>query len=352
MNQVVSAIIGVIATLFGLMLSPGLEPAASAATTQGYIYDSQLNGAASTHPISERGPPATYDRDINQDADDHRPRDAATRPSGPTTRDTNGYDASATLSRVNNSAGTTREPAAAITGDLSSFRGGRVAAKTGSCACSFVGATTVLVAHGTRRAIEEVRVGDKVIATDPETGEQEDKVVEHVVVQGDTDMDLVVDGEVITTTEDHPFWSVTEQRFERADQLAVGEEVLGADGRVITVSGLKVGTEHRAQAYDLEIEGIHTYHVGDSEILVHNVCPSIPGNPFRGPDAPKDAFAHLKKNHGLDPAVANNRLHVIKRDAGVGAADDVVIGRTGDVYDARTGELLDTLTNPGLGVSR
>ncbi|MGH2755947.1 MAG: polymorphic toxin-type HINT domain-containing protein, partial [Actinomycetota bacterium] len=148
--------------------------------------------------------------------------------------------------------------------DLAGF-----AAKT----CSFAGATTVLMADGTRKRIEDVEVGDRVIATDPETGEQAAKAVEHVFVHDDTVIDLVVDGEVITTTEDHPFWSVTDQRFERADDLAGGEQVLGADGRVITVSGPELRSEREAPAYNLAVEGIHTYHVGTSEVLVHNECP-------------------------------------------------------------------------------
>jgi hypothetical protein len=147
-----------------------------------------------------------------------------------------------------------------------------VAAKTAAKACSFAGATTVLMADGTRRPIEDVKVGDEVIATDPETGEQVAKTVEHVFVHDDIVVDLVVDGEVITTTADHPFWSVTDQRFERADELSRGEKVLGADGTVITVSGLELGTAREALAYNLSVKGIHTYHVGTDAILVHNSC--------------------------------------------------------------------------------
>lgn len=143
---------------------------------------------------------------------------------------------------------------------------------TAARACSFIGATTVLMADGSRQPIKDVRPGDKVIATDPETGEQLSKTVEHVFVHDDIVIDLVVDRDVITTTEDHPFWSVTDQRFERADELSPGEEVLGADGREVTVSGLKVGTKVKALTYNLEVESIHTYHVGDAGILVHNAC--------------------------------------------------------------------------------
>lgn len=77
---------------------------------------------------------------------------------------------------------------------------------------------------------------------------------------------------MLTTTEDHPYWSVDDQRFERADELGHGERILSADGRVIRVQGLEWVTGRDGWAYNLSVEGIHTYHVGADEILVHNSC--------------------------------------------------------------------------------
>ncbi|WP_460985788.1 polymorphic toxin-type HINT domain-containing protein, partial [Sinomonas halotolerans] len=155
---------------------------------------------------------------------------------------------------------------------VKSLSGASRAASTMAKACSFSGPTVVLMADGSHKAIEDVKVGDKVIASDPETGEQEAKTVQRVFVQDDTVVDLAVEGELITTTEDHPFWSATDRRFERADQLEPGEEILSADGRTIRVSGLEVGTRRQALAYNLSVEGIHTYHVGEGAVLVHNSC--------------------------------------------------------------------------------
>lgn len=160
--------------------------------------------------------------------------------------------------------------------DVRDLRALEKAAEAGARACSFAGTTTVLMADGTRKPIADIKVGDKVIATDPEKGEQRSTTVEHVYVHDDTVIDLVVDGEIITTTEDHPFWSVAEQRFERADQLTTGEGVLAADGRVIEVTGLAIGTARDTLAYNLAVEGIHTFHVGASEILVHNDSTCVP----------------------------------------------------------------------------
>lgn len=148
--------------------------------------------------------------------------------------------------------------------------------------CSFAGDTTVLMAGGSRKPISEVQAGDRVIATDPETGEQVAKEVTRVWVHRDSFVDLVVGDEVLTTTEDHPFWSVSDRRFKRADELKPGEKVLAADGRKLVISALRVGSARTAPAYNLSVKGIHTYHVGAEGVLVHNTCDVDPGPP-RGP---------------------------------------------------------------------
>lgn len=162
-----------------------------------------------------------------------------------------------------------------------------VATKTAANVCglkSFSSDTLVLMADGSKKPIEDIEVGDKVIATDPETGEQSARRVVHVWVHEDTLTDLKLDdGTALTTTEDHPFWSVDDQRFEPTDQLANGERVLGADGILVAVDGLDPDTARVGFAYNLTVEGLHTYRVGDDAILVHNAgcISSVIGNdPF------------------------------------------------------------------------
>ena len=69
----------------------------------------------------------------------------------------------------------------------------------------------------------------------------------------------------------------------------------------------------------------------------------VPGNPFTGANAQGDAFKHLAKYHGVSETQASDRLHKIKKAAGLGGADDVIFGRTGDVYNASTGEHIGNL---------
>ncbi|WP_307874807.1 polymorphic toxin-type HINT domain-containing protein [Frankia nepalensis] len=89
---------------------------------------------------------------------------------------------------------------------------------------------------------------------------------------------MLADGTVLATTEDHPFWSATDHRFERADELAPGEKLLRPDRRQTTVSGLQPDTSRQAPAYNLTVADIHTYYVlaGATPVLVHNNngCPT------------------------------------------------------------------------------
>src|SRR5690606_30918049 len=81
---------------------------------------------------------------------------------------------------------------------------------------SFAPGTLVLLADGSTKPIEEVELGDRVVATDPDTGESEpQKVVATIVGRGEKDLvEVTVDvdgdaGDAVSTlvaTAEHPFW--------------------------------------------------------------------------------------------------------------------------------------------------
>ncbi|WP_029215371.1 RHS repeat-associated core domain-containing protein [Kallotenue papyrolyticum] len=114
----------------------------------------------------------------------------------------------------------------------------------------------------------------------------------------------------------------------QAALLAVGAVVLVGSAVLLVDAGVKIYRKH------------------------HHVVQPIPGRPFRGRNAPEQAYGHLEKYHGVDRKTARNRLHKLKEQAGLAPDDDVVIGRTGDVYDERTGERIGSLTDPSLGKER
>lgn len=141
-------------------------------------------------------------------------------------------------------------------------------------ACSFSAGTTVVMADGSRKAIADVEVGDYVLAEDPETGERGPRRVTHVWKHEDTVVDLEIDGDLVTTTEDHPFWNVTDGEWQQAQDLDVGDLVRTTQGDLVEVGGVRLGTARTTTAFNLTVDGIHTYFVGvgEDDVLVHNTC--------------------------------------------------------------------------------
>jgi hypothetical protein len=148
-----------------------------------------------------------------------------------------------------------------------------IATKTVAKTCfkSFGGETRVLMGDGSTKPISEIDVGDMVLAQDPETGEIGARMVTRLWVHDDELVRLEIDGDIVRTTEDHPFWNDTDKKWQRADELDRGDLVLTADGRRVEV-GQMLGSAGRAPAYNLSVQGIHTYHVffGTDAVLVHN----------------------------------------------------------------------------------
>ena len=94
---------------------------------------------------------------------------------------------------------------------------------------SFDPATPVLMADGSTKPIEDVRLGDRVRSTDPQTGTTVAKPVTLLHLNKDTDLtDVTVrDGatgkkSVLHTTDHHPFWDATAKRWVDAADLAAG----------------------------------------------------------------------------------------------------------------------------------
>ncbi|MFJ9019058.1 polymorphic toxin-type HINT domain-containing protein [Streptomyces sp. NPDC102259] len=158
-----------------------------------------------------------------------------------------------------------------------------VGARLGGCLThSFVQGTEVLLADGTTKPIEDIEVGDEVVATDPASGETTTReVVDTIVTQDDKDfVDLTVatdsvkregdDASVIATTS-HPFWSPSQGTWVDAGDLKSGMTLRTEKGATVTVTEARHFIE-RQTTYDLTIGDVHTYYVlaGDIPVLVHN----------------------------------------------------------------------------------
>lgn len=150
---------------------------------------------------------------------------------------------------------------------------------------SFVPGTTVLMADGSRKPIEEVRVGEQVLATDPITGTTVARTVvatiigsglKHLVrVTVDLDGDKGDRTGVVVATDEHPFWVDNTGEWTNAEDLEPGDQLRTPSGALVEV--LRIHTQTRTRTvHNLTIDQIHTYYVDANgrQLLVHNdSCP-------------------------------------------------------------------------------
>ncbi|MFQ4142117.1 polymorphic toxin-type HINT domain-containing protein [Chlorogloeopsis sp. ULAP02] len=143
--------------------------------------------------------------------------------------------------------------------------------------------------------IEDIQVGDWVIADDPTTpGEIEARQVLNTVVRHTNKLvDIYIDGEVISTTEEHPFWT-PDKGWVEAKNLEVGSLLQTDDSRIIDVDKIEK-REGDFTVYNFAVEGWHTYFVSDLGVLVHNTQCPIPnykqGGKYTEPTLPDKVVA-------------------------------------------------------------
>ncbi|WGU94451.1 polymorphic toxin-type HINT domain-containing protein [Paenibacillus dendritiformis] len=121
------------------------------------------------------------------------------------------------------------------------------------------------------KPIEEIEVGDKVLAKDDETGEMAYKEVEWLF-QRDVEetYNITVGGEVITTTDEHPFWIVGTGWVESKD-LVVGDVVTTSGGNELAIEKIEIKKEYKT-VYNFKVKDFHTYFVSNLGIWTHNKC--------------------------------------------------------------------------------
>ncbi|MEV6151525.1 polymorphic toxin-type HINT domain-containing protein [Nonomuraea sp. NPDC052129] len=139
----------------------------------------------------------------------------------------------------------------------------------------------VKLADGTSKAIEKIKPGDKVLATDPIAGKTAPKAVV-AAFSGVAYLNLVqitvdIDGKkgdatgVILATEHHLFWDTKDGAWVRADQLASGGRLRAPDSVAIDVVSVATKQGHPT-VHDLTVTDFHSFYVaaGDTPVLVHN----------------------------------------------------------------------------------
>ncbi|WP_197288473.1 RHS repeat-associated core domain-containing protein [Nocardia sp. NRRL S-836] len=148
---------------------------------------------------------------------------------------------------------------------------------------SFVPGTRVLMADGSSKPIEEIELGDRVLATDPKTGTSRGQDVVRTIV-GDGSKNLVeitVDGqdEKIVATDGHPFWLPELKKWVRADKIVAGALLQTSAGAQVQVVQVWKWTAQR-RVHNLTVSGEHTYYViaGPVSVLTHNCGKAVSEN--------------------------------------------------------------------------
>lgn len=249
---------------------------------------------------------------------------------------------------------------------IKGFRKAEDELKAASCTInSFTPGTLVLLAGGTRKPIEQLKIGDRVMASDPSTGQTSVRpIVRTIIGSGVKDLvDITItlvkdDGSkqarIITATAGHPLYLPAARRWVEAGKLAVGDRLASLDhGRAVIVRLQRYSRP--ATVYNLTVGGIHTYYVvaGRAPVLVHN-CGGR--DPVTG-GLDDSTYNSISDAHGTD--VAEGVDYQVKRmhDGSATAADHEIPGighdpeALGDYFASRRGGATHTDRDTGAKVS-
>ena len=121
--------------------------------------------------------------------------------------------------------------------------------------------------------IEDIKSGDKVWATNPETGETALKeVVQTFRNEANELVHVTVNGEEIICTPTHPFY-VPVKGWTVACELRAGDRLQLVNGEYVVIEQVQHEIlETPVTVYNFEVADFHTYYVGDTGVLVHNKC--------------------------------------------------------------------------------
>jgi RHS repeat-associated protein len=179
------------------------------------------------------------------------------------------------------------------------------ARKAPSCN-SFVPGTLVLLADGTSKPIEEIELGDEVLAADEDMGKGAEGRPVTALIRSEGDKTLVTitvtaadgDTQQIAATDAHPFWVPDLREWVDAIDLIVGDWLQTSAGTWAQVTAIDVERK-RAVVHNVTVATDHTYYVAAgrtaSAVLVHNdSCPLLPSDEARA------VFDKQLKKYGKD----------------------------------------------------
>ena len=126
------------------------------------------------------------------------------------------------------------------------------------------------------------------------------QVLETYIRKVDRLVHLIISGEEIITTVDHPFY-VQGRGFIDAGNLLVGDKLVSSIGEDLLIENYNIEeTEHLIDVYNFQVEDFHTYHVGECAVWVHNADCTIEFKNKPGYDEEEFNQQLLDQQNGLN----------------------------------------------------
>jgi hypothetical protein len=137
------------------------------------------------------------------------------------------------------------------------------------CSCLVAG-TPVWTDRGPV-AIDKVRTGDRVLAQDVETGELAYKPVLRTTVRPKRPLlALEIGPRTVRLTSGHTFW-ISGKGWVKARDVKAGMRIHDVTG---TTPVRPAGSAKAERTYNLVVADFHTYFVGESRVLSHDITPA------------------------------------------------------------------------------
>lgn len=163
---------------------------------------------------------------------------------------------------------------ARVFGDRPARRGLRSPRSTPSSTSCFAAGTPVWTDKGLV-SIEAIKVGDRVLSQDPTTGELAYKLVLVPTVGAPTTglRRISLHDDAVRLTRSHVVWQHG-QGWRMAKELAVSDRLYGIKDELCVTELDEWPTPQ--QVYNLVVEDFHTYFVGSSGLMVHDITARAP----------------------------------------------------------------------------
>ena len=203
----------------------------------------------------------------------------------------------------------------------------------------FIAGTLVLTTEELK-SIEEIQVGDEVLAYEEETGEQAYKPVIRLFRNTTEEWyHIRVNGEEIVCTGGHPFYVLNAEEDRKfvefegvkasgtgtwicARELKVSDQVLLSEGSRGVIEQIEIQKLDSAETtYNFEVADFHTYYVSDNKVLVHNDCT------FEYVDTVDDALTRAEQHLGSSQHYYVDKNGVVNRNILVSDSDPAKIVR-------------------------